>query len=107
MRTNHLESGVAEDDRTKLTGVLGKLTSELQFTPGSQPKITLEVEDLELLLQAAHDVEHARGLYEVVSIAADGLRQVGLLHQIPEINRTLSAYEERHRDLTIDPPHIA
>lgn len=79
--------------------VAEQLDRELLFTPGSQPRITIHVDELSLLLRAARDGFIAHSLYEALVPAEKELIDTGVIVHMPEIGKVLSKFTDIHPEL--------
>lgn len=107
MNIHDTEMGVEAQRTPELEKVLGTLSTDLLFTPGSQPKYTIQIDTLKLLIQAARDGKAARALYESALLASEELMDTGKASVAPELGKAIDSYIEIHPELSSDYYKIA
>lgn len=94
--------GVSGERLTEAKRVIDQTQAELNFVPGSQPRLSLSVNELTLLVQAARDGLAAHQLYEAVMPAQQELTDIGRTEAAPHLGAAIQAFVQLHPDLKED-----
>lgn len=100
MHIYDIERGVETNRDPELDKALGELSMDLLFTRGSQPKYTLDIDTLKLLIQAARDGQTARALYESALLAREELVDTGRTSVAPDLGMAISSYAAIHPEIS-------
>lgn len=76
------------------TRTINRIGTELMFTPASQPRVTIRVDELTLIIKAARDGLVAHVLSEALVQAEEELTETGAIADMPLITRALSLYRQ-------------
>ena len=96
MKFRDAERGIHQSERVSLERVILELEAEIQFSPGSQSRTTVDIDTLTQLLRAAKDGLAAQSLFDALEPAAQELQEIGRSHVSSSMGRATAGYLVLH-----------